>query len=290
MRNRIITNIFNEIYSVLEIGQTQEEIEDYLGVGRTTKITQQYKICRYLELISDKIDYQTYNIGAATGRIKCFIEIKFEKGIAIEIIKKGIDGIYNKTLETKPLYKKDEHINQKLITWETKLHLASQKENEIINLNSDFLYPLMLFCYNGNEVSYAQILINFPMLSIYEDKLLCFLSFLKKENFLLIKEKEIFSPVKKCIKWNANQKLPMMKQETLFNEKDEKFIEVRRFVIEKQEASIGMIQRRFAMGFNRAAQIIDQLEREGVIAPQEGKESRKVLLSIEEFNEKFTKQ
>lgn len=71
------------------------------------------------------------------------------------------------------------------------------------------------------------------------------------------------------------------------SDRDEKFVEAGRLIVEKKEASIGMIQRRFAMGFNRAARIIDQLESEGVIAPQDGKKSREVLMSIEEFNEKF---
>ena len=71
------------------------------------------------------------------------------------------------------------------------------------------------------------------------------------------------------------------------DEKDEKFIDAGRLVVEQQNASIGMIQRRFAMGFNRAARIIDQLEAAGVISRQEGKKPREVLMTIEEFEQKF---
>ena len=71
------------------------------------------------------------------------------------------------------------------------------------------------------------------------------------------------------------------------NEKDEKFIDAGRLIVEQQNASIGMIQRRFAMGFNRAARIIDQLEAEGVISKQDGKKPREVLMTVEEFDEKF---
>lgn len=71
------------------------------------------------------------------------------------------------------------------------------------------------------------------------------------------------------------------------DEKDERFVEIGRFIVERQEASIGMIQRKFAMGFNRAARIIDQLESEGVISRQEGKKQREVLMTIDEFNAKF---
>ena len=71
------------------------------------------------------------------------------------------------------------------------------------------------------------------------------------------------------------------------DEKDDKFIEAGRLIVREQNASIGMIQRKFAMGFNRAARIIDQLESEGVISKQDGKKPREVLMTIEEFDNKF---
>lgn len=71
------------------------------------------------------------------------------------------------------------------------------------------------------------------------------------------------------------------------NDRDEKFVDAGRLIVGEQNASIGMIQRRFAMGFNRAARIIDQLEREGVISKADGKKPREVLMTIDEFNERF---
>ena len=71
------------------------------------------------------------------------------------------------------------------------------------------------------------------------------------------------------------------------DEKDDRFIEAGRLIVREQNASIGMIQRKFAMGFNRAARIIDQLESEGVISKQDGKKPREVLMTIEEFDAKF---
>lgn len=71
------------------------------------------------------------------------------------------------------------------------------------------------------------------------------------------------------------------------DEKDDMFIEAGRLVIEQQNASIGMLQRRFRMGFNRAARVIDQLESEGVISRQDGKKPREVIMSIDEFESKF---
>ena len=65
------------------------------------------------------------------------------------------------------------------------------------------------------------------------------------------------------------------------------FIDAGRFIIDQQNASIGMLQRRFRMGFNRAARIIDQLEVEGVISRQDGKKPREVIMTAEEFENKF---
>ena len=46
-----------------------------------------------------------------------------------------------------------------------------------------------------------------------------------------------------------------------------------------------MLQRNFKIGFNRAARIMDQLEEAGVVGPEEGTKPRKVLLTINEFEE-----
>ena len=46
-----------------------------------------------------------------------------------------------------------------------------------------------------------------------------------------------------------------------------------RFIIEKDKASIGMLQRVYKIGFNRAARIIDQLCEAGVVGPEIGTET-----------------
>ncbi len=63
------------------------------------------------------------------------------------------------------------------------------------------------------------------------------------------------------------------------------FEEAGRFLIEKEKASIGMLQRVFKIGFNRAARIMDQLCEIGLVSPEEGTKPRKVLMSAEEFEE-----
>ena len=67
------------------------------------------------------------------------------------------------------------------------------------------------------------------------------------------------------------------------NGKDEYFAEAGRFIIEKDKASIGMLQRVYKIGFNRAARIMDQLSEAGVVGPEEGTKPRKILMTIEEF-------
>lgn len=69
------------------------------------------------------------------------------------------------------------------------------------------------------------------------------------------------------------------------NEKDAYFIEAARFIIEKEKASIGMLQRVFKIGFNRAARIMDQLAQAGIVGEEEGTKPRKVLMSMEEFEQ-----
>ncbi|MBE5944414.1 MAG: DNA translocase FtsK [Lachnospiraceae bacterium] len=64
---------------------------------------------------------------------------------------------------------------------------------------------------------------------------------------------------------------------------DEYFVDAGKFIIEKDKASIGMLQRVYKIGFNRAARIMDQLSDAGVVGPEEGTKPRKVIMSMEEF-------
>lgn len=66
---------------------------------------------------------------------------------------------------------------------------------------------------------------------------------------------------------------------------DELFADSGRFIIEKDKASIGMLQRAFRIGFNRAARIMDQLADAGVVGEEEGTKPRKVLMSMEQFEQ-----
>lgn len=69
------------------------------------------------------------------------------------------------------------------------------------------------------------------------------------------------------------------------DDRDEYFAEAGKFIIEKDKASIGMLQRVYKIGFNRAARIMDQLSDAGVVGPEEGTKPRKILMSMEQFEE-----
>ncbi len=69
------------------------------------------------------------------------------------------------------------------------------------------------------------------------------------------------------------------------SDRDAYFEDAAKFIIEKDKASIAMLQRVFKIGFNRAARIMDQLAEAGVVGEEEGTKPRKVLMSMEEFEQ-----
>ena len=68
-------------------------------------------------------------------------------------------------------------------------------------------------------------------------------------------------------------------------DRDELFYEAAETVIETEKASIGYLQRKFRIGFNRAARIMDQLADAHVVGEEEGTKARRILMSIEELND-----
>ena len=65
------------------------------------------------------------------------------------------------------------------------------------------------------------------------------------------------------------------------DEQDELYDQARELVIEMQTASVSLLQRRFRVGYNRAARLVDQLEVNGIVGPSEGSKPRKVLVTAE---------
>jgi S-DNA-T family DNA segregation ATPase FtsK/SpoIIIE len=63
--------------------------------------------------------------------------------------------------------------------------------------------------------------------------------------------------------------------------KDELFEEAARLVVIHQQGSTSLIQRKFAIGYNRAGRIMDQLEAAGIVGPSEGSKAREVRITDE---------
>ncbi len=72
--------------------------------------------------------------------------------------------------------------------------------------------------------------------------------------------------------------------------RDDIFDEAARLVVQHQQGSTSLIQRKFSIGYNRAGRIIDQLEAAGVVGPFEGSKARQVLIRDEYTLEQLLKE
>ncbi len=77
---------------------------------------------------------------------------------------------------------------------------------------------------------------------------------------------------------SASQKEDMAQEEEY---DDPLYNDIVEFVIQTQKASASLLQRRFKLGYNRAARIVDLLEERGIIGPQNGSKPREVLVKLE---------
>ena len=68
-------------------------------------------------------------------------------------------------------------------------------------------------------------------------------------------------------------------------ERDPLYEEARAIVVRHQQGSISFLQRRLKIGFSRAARIMDELERDGIVGPGEGSKPRQVLITLQELQE-----
>jgi S-DNA-T family DNA segregation ATPase FtsK/SpoIIIE len=64
-------------------------------------------------------------------------------------------------------------------------------------------------------------------------------------------------------------------------DRDDKYDEAVRVVIEHRSASASLLQRRLGVGYNRAANLIEEMEAKGVVGPAQGSKPRKVLMGSE---------
>ncbi|MCJ7640454.1 MAG: DNA translocase FtsK 4TM domain-containing protein [Desulfobacterales bacterium] len=97
------------------------------------------------------------------------------------------------------------------------------------------------------------------------------------------------SEIKRIVEFLKKQGQPAYETSIVLEEKkdkavagdeeyDEKYDEAVAFVAETGLASISLIQRRFRIGYNRAARIVEKMEAEGVVGPSDGVKAREVLI------------
>ncbi|HPE54783.1 MAG TPA: DNA translocase FtsK 4TM domain-containing protein [Bacteroidales bacterium] len=73
------------------------------------------------------------------------------------------------------------------------------------------------------------------------------------------------------------------------NERDELFEDAARIIVQTQQGSTSLLQRKLKLGYNRAGRIIDQLEAAGIVGPFEGSKAREVKVATEVALEQFLK-
>ncbi len=66
-------------------------------------------------------------------------------------------------------------------------------------------------------------------------------------------------------------------------EKDEVYEEAVKLILETQQASVSVLQRRLGLGYTRAARLIDMMEDEGIVGPYQGSKPRDILISMEQY-------
>jgi len=107
----------------------------------------------------------------------------------------------------------------------------------------------------------------------------------------LVTDKEI----ERVVEFIKNQAQPVYNEDILKSEqktrgingeKDELYDEAVRIVIESNQASASILQRRLRLGYTRAARIIDEMEVDGIVGPFEGSKPRKIIIDRESWLKK----
>lgn len=112
-------------------------------------------------------------------------------------------------------------------------------------------------------------------------------------------EKEIRNVVSYLIKHSPSpeyeqevleyKKSKNMLRETEEEEEDELFNDAVSIIINSKQASISILQRKLRIGYTRAARLIDAMEKRGIVGPYDGRNPRKILISNEEYLDKYDK-
>ena len=112
-------------------------------------------------------------------------------------------------------------------------------------------------------------------------------------------EKEIRNVVSYLVKYSPSpeyeqevleyKKSKGLMRETEEEEEDELFNDAVSIIINSKQASISILQRKLRIGYTRAARLIDVMEEKGIVGPYDGRNPRKILISNEEYLNKYDK-
>ena len=116
---------------------------------------------------------------------------------------------------------------------------------------------------------------------VSDDEVTNVVDYIKKHNAADNQDKEIDRQIEDIAENGGS--MPTAGEVKTTPGRDEYFAEAGRFIIEKNKASIGLLQRVFKIGFNRAARIMDQLAEAGVVSEESSTRARQVLMSMPEF-------
>jgi S-DNA-T family DNA segregation ATPase FtsK/SpoIIIE len=106
----------------------------------------------------------------------------------------------------------------------------------------------------------------------------------------LVQDKEI----ERVVEYIKSQQEPVYEEEIMKEqakssssyipaEKDELFDEAVKMILESNQASVSILQRRMRLGYTRAARLIDSMEQEGIIGPYRGSKPREILVNKDDY-------
>ena len=118
---------------------------------------------------------------------------------------------------------------------------------------------------------------------VSDDEVNAVVHFIKENNAAAENTDEIEKKIENLASGGPQDSAQETAQEVPESRFDELFEKAGKFIIEKNNASIGLLQRMYRIGFNRAARIMDQLCEAGVVGEAEGTKSRRILMTEMEF-------
>lgn len=108
----------------------------------------------------------------------------------------------------------------------------------------------------------------------------CFISDSEVHNVIEFLKKDIDTPVYAS---DVLHTIDKVQNNAVHEDEDELLADAIETVVRAEQASVSMLQRRFRIGYNRAARLVDMMESRGIIGPADGSRPRQVLMSLSQW-------